>query len=268
MTQGPAFEPPWQVVLTPGPRCLSPGQKPLGFLAILGRVTAAQIPASICSPPRGEGCSLPAPAGPPCLTSGCVFLAAAFRPRLPVRRCKRGACGGGDGGGASAFPTWTSLPSQPFSKARASFLDMPVEAWSVWASAGGLGEAAARCLSGELAPGPAHGHRSSAPSPPLEGRASLAIWPAWGPGPGRPGAAAQRLLGRPKGSQVSYSVASTWGLCWVPAGGSSAEGSSPDPCRGLQGSCSWSHGELLLVALGAAGPGSGLVFPSLAELSV
>lgn len=153
-----------------------------------------------------------------------------------MRRCKRGACGGGDGGGASAFPTWTSLPSQPFSKARASFLDMPVEARSVRASAGGLGEAAAGCPSGELAPGPAHGHSSSAPSPPLEGRASLAIWPAWGPGPGRPGAAAQRLLGRPKGSQVSYSAASTWGLCWVPAGGSSAEGSSPHAAPGRTGS--------------------------------
>lgn len=29
----------------------------------------------------------------------------------------------------------------------------------------------------------------------------------------------------------------------VPTGGSSAEGGSPHPCRGLQGSCSWSHRE-------------------------
>lgn len=104
-----------------------------------------QIPASISSPPRGEGCSLPAPAGPPCLTSGCVFLAAAFRVRLPVRRCVRGACGGGgDGGGASAFPMWASLPSQPFSKAKASFLDVPVEARPVWACCWRLGRGSSR----------------------------------------------------------------------------------------------------------------------------
>lgn len=55
MTQaGPAFEPLWQVVLTPGPRCLSPGQKPLGFLAILGRVAAAPDPSFYLQPSTGR----------------------------------------------------------------------------------------------------------------------------------------------------------------------------------------------------------------------
>lgn len=101
--------------------------------------------------------------------------------------------------------------------------------------AGGLGEGAAGCPSGELAPGPAHGHSSSAPSPPLEGRASLAVWPAWGPGPGRPSAAAQRLPGWPKGGQVSYSAASTWGLCRFLQGGRLQKEARPTPagaCRG------------------------------------
>lgn len=47
--------------------------------------------------------------------------------------------GGGDGGGAFAFSMWTSLPSQPFSKAKTSFLAVPVEARLVRASCRRLG---------------------------------------------------------------------------------------------------------------------------------
>ena len=75
--------------------------------------------------------------------------------------------------------------------------------------------------------------------------------PHWPSSPTRglaPGVRGQQPRGCWGGRRGAWSVtaqptASTRGLCRVPAGGSSAEGSTPHPCRGLQGSCSCRTGE-------------------------
>lgn len=56
----------------------------------------------------------------------CVFLASAFKPRLPRRQgapCMHGGCGRG----VPPFPALTSLPPQPFAKVEASSPGVDIE---------------------------------------------------------------------------------------------------------------------------------------------
>lgn len=105
-----------------------------------------------------------------------------------------------------------------------------------------------------------HGHSSSAASLPPGGGLTGHLSPPGGLAPGVR-AAAQRLLGWPKGSLVSYSTANTWGLCRVPAG-LVYRGKHRCPAGDAQG-------ELLLVALGSGRSRAPVLFsPSLVGPSV
>lgn len=100
---------------------------PTGLPGNPGNVAVSPHPGFSFQPATGRKL-LAARAGRPLLVSlaAHVFLAAALKPELQMSQCMRRACAGG-GVAASAFPRLTGLPSQPFSKAKTSFLDVPVE---------------------------------------------------------------------------------------------------------------------------------------------